>query len=111
VRARRTFRAASRRSPSVELGREPRAGETPFAVDRAGGGVEHARDLVDGEAAEETQLDELRLELALLREPRERFVESEDVERVEARRDGVAVGIGTRVRRCAWGAADSHGRV
>jgi hypothetical protein len=59
---------------------EPCLGHGPFASDHGGRKVECVSGFLDGQAAKESELNDLRLHLVELRERLQPFVESDNVD-------------------------------
>ena len=65
---------------------EPRARDGPVPLDRGGGDVHRLGGLLDGQAAEEAQLDEPRLLGVDRLEPLQRLVEGDEIDAAGCRR-------------------------
>jgi hypothetical protein len=74
--------------PGPQLPVEPGTGQGPVALDGHGGNAEHGGGLLDRQAPEEAELDELALPGVDRGEPIERHIQRQDVDR---RRLGPAV--------------------
>src|SRR5262245_31331088 len=74
---------------------QPGAGVRPVAIGRGGGDAEDLAGLLERQAGEVTQLDQLGLELILFSELGERLVESDKIFRLLRRRDLHVVDIMT----------------
>src|SRR5438876_132456 len=90
---RRFFRGIPLRPPAAELGVEPRAGIIPVASRSCARNAEDPGGLIDGQANEVAELDELGLDRILRGEPGQRLVEGEQVSGGDSAGDGVKIDV------------------